>query len=116
MDSFSLVQKIADMGEPLYSKVEPNGYPNTGDNWLSTAGIVGRVSFAESLASGLVPGVSLESSRWEGKSQAAIAGDLLGHEASLQTLTALETGLQGKDPTPQFIASLVLSSPDFQRR
>jgi uncharacterized protein (DUF1800 family) len=115
-DSFSLVQKIADMGEPLYSKLEPTGYPNTGDTWLSTAGIVGRVSFAASLASGLVPGVSLESSRWAGKSQSAIAGDLLGHEASLQTLTALETGLQGKDPTPQFIASLVLSSPDFQRR
>jgi uncharacterized protein (DUF1800 family) len=115
-DTFSLVQKMADMGEPLYSKVEPNGYPNTSEAWLSTAGITGRVSFAASLASGLVPGVSLESSRWEGKDPSAIAHDLLGHEASPQTLTALDTGLQDKDPTPPFIASLVLSSPDFQRR
>jgi uncharacterized protein (DUF1800 family) len=115
-DTFSLVQKIADMGQPLYGKVEPNGYPNTGDTWLSTAGIMGRVSFAASLASGLVPGVKTESSRWEGKGQSAIERDLLGHDASPQTVTALETGLQGKDPTPRFIASLVLSSPDFQRR
>jgi len=115
-DTFSLVQKIADMGEPLYGKVEPNGYPNTGDIWLSTAGITGRVSFAASLASGLVPGLRLGPSRWEGKDQPAIARDLLGHEASPQTLTALETGLKGKEPTAPFIASLVLSSPDFQRR
>jgi len=115
-DTFSLVQKMAEMGEPLYGKVEPNGYPNIGDPWLSTAGIMARVSFAASLASGLVPGVNLESSRWEGKDQSAIARDLLGHDASPQTLAALETGLKGKDPTPPFIASLVLSSPDFQRR
>jgi len=37
------VQKIADLGEPLYNKLEPNGYPNTGDVWLSTAGIMGRM-------------------------------------------------------------------------
>jgi hypothetical protein len=105
------------MGEPLYSKVEPTGYSNIGETWLSTAGVVGRVSFAASLASGLVPGVTLESSsRWEGKEQSAIARDLLGHDASPQTLAALETGLQGKNPTPPFLASLVLSSPDFQRR
>jgi uncharacterized protein (DUF1800 family) len=115
-DTLSLVQKIADMGEPLYNKLEPNGYPNTGDTWLSTAGIMGRVSFAASLASGLVPGVRLESARWAGKDPPAIARDLLGHDASPQTLAALGTGLKGKDPTPPFLASLVLSSPDFQRR
>jgi uncharacterized protein (DUF1800 family) len=115
-DTYSLAQKIADMGEPLYNKLEPTGYPNTGDIWLSTAGIMGRVNFAAALASGLVPGVSLGSSRWEGKDQSAIARELLGHDASPLTLTALETGLRGKEPTAPFIASLVLSSPDFQRR
>ena len=28
-DAFTLVQKIADLGEPLYNKLEPTGYPNT---------------------------------------------------------------------------------------
>jgi uncharacterized protein (DUF1800 family) len=115
-DAYTLVQKIADMGEPLYSKIEPNGYPNISDAWLSTAGIMGRITFSAALASGLIPGVTPDCSRWEGKDKPAIARDLLGHDASPQTLTAMETGLQGKDPTPPFIASLILSSPDFQRR
>ena len=60
-DTFTLVQKIADLGEPLYNKLEPNGYPNTGDAWLSTAGIMGRMNFSAALASGLVPGVTARS-------------------------------------------------------
>jgi uncharacterized protein (DUF1800 family) len=115
-DTYWLVQKIADMGEPLYGKLEPNGYSNIGDPWLSTTGIVGRINFSTALASGLVPGVSIDPSRWEGKDQLTITRDLLGRNAHAQTLTALESGLQGKTPTPLFIASLVLSSPDFQRR
>ena len=57
------MQKIADLGEPLYNKLEPTGYPNTGDSWLSTAGIMGRINFSAALASGLVPGVKLDASR-----------------------------------------------------
>ena len=65
---------------------------------------------------GLVSGVTLDSSRLAGKDQLAIARDLLGREASAQTQAAIEKGLEGKSPTPPFIASLVLGSPDFQRR
>jgi len=115
-DTFALVQKIGDMGQPLYNKLEPNGYPNTGEAWLSTAGIMGRINFSTAVASGLIPGVSIDASRWEGKDKPAVARDLLGHDASAQSLSAIETGLQGKDPSPAFIASLILSSPDFQRR
>ncbi len=115
-DTFTLVQKIAELGEPLYGKLEPNGYPNTGDGWLSTTGVMGRMNFSASLATGLVPGIALDTSRLTGKDQAAIARDLLGREASSQTQAAIEKGLEGKTPTPPFIASLVLGSPDFQRR
>ena len=31
-DSFTLVQKVADMGEPLYAKESPNGYKDTGES------------------------------------------------------------------------------------
>jgi uncharacterized protein (DUF1800 family) len=115
-DTNALVQKISDMGQPLYGKIEPTGYPNTGDAWLSTAGLMGRMNFSTAIASGLVPGVRVETARWDGKDKPAIARDLLGHEPTPATLTAIETGLQGKDATPPFIASLILSSPDFQRR
>jgi uncharacterized protein (DUF1800 family) len=115
-DTFMLVQKIADLGEPLYNKLEPNGYPNTADIWLSTVGIMGRMNFSAALASGLVPGVAVDPSRMAGKNESAIARDLLGRDASPQTQAALEKGLEGKDKTSPFIASLVLGSPDFQRR
>jgi len=115
-DSFTLVQKIADLGEPLYGKLEPNGYPNTGDAWLSTTGVMGRMNFSAALASGLVSGVSLDPSRLAGQDGPAIARTLLGRDASPQTQAAIEKGLDGKEKTPPFIASLVLGSPDFQRR
>lgn len=41
---------------------------------------------------------------------------LLAHEASQQTLNALAAGLEGKNPSPAAVASLVLGSPDFERR
>jgi uncharacterized protein (DUF1800 family) len=116
VDAFTLVQKIADLGEPLYNKLEPNGYPNTGDAWLSTVGVMGRMNFSAALASGLVPGVTTDPARLAGKDYPAIARELLGHDASAQTQAALEKGLEGKEQTPLFIASLVLGSPDFQRR
>jgi len=115
-DTFTLVQKIADLGEPLYNKLEPNGYPNTAEAWLSTQGVMGRMNFSAALASGLVPGVTVDPSHLSGKSYPAIARDLLGRDASQQTQTAIEKGLGGKDQAPPFIASLVLSSPEFQRR
>jgi uncharacterized protein (DUF1800 family) len=115
-DSFTLVQKIADLGEPLYNKLEPTGYPNTGEGWLNTANLLGRMNFATALASGQIPGVKLDSSRLEGKDMAGIAREILGRPASEQTLDALARGLEGKESTSRMVASLVLSSPDFQRR
>ena len=56
-DTFTLVQKIADMGEPLYGKEAPNGYKDTRETWLSTAGVMARIEFADALVNGRIPGV-----------------------------------------------------------
>jgi uncharacterized protein (DUF1800 family) len=115
-DAWTLVQKISDMGEPLFGKIEPTGYPDTAEMWLSTSGILARINFAASIASGQLPGVQVDASRWQGMDNAAIARALLGRDASKQTLEAIGTGLEGKTPSPAVIASLVLGSPDFERR
>jgi uncharacterized protein (DUF1800 family) len=115
-DTFTLVQRIADLGEPLYNKLEPTGYSNTGEGWLSTANLLGRMNFATALTSGQVPGVKLDISRLDGKDTATIARDVLGRPASDQTLEVLAKGLEGKEPAAGMVASLVLSSPDFERR
>lgn len=117
-DAWSLVQTIAGMGEALYEKMEPTGYPDVAETWLSAAGLTGRMNFAAAIASvsGQVAGVEVDASRWKGMDTSAVARALLGREASQQTLDAIRAGLEGKDPSPAVIASLILASPDFERR
>jgi uncharacterized protein (DUF1800 family) len=115
-DAAALVQKISDMGEGLYSKIEPTGYPDVAETWLSAAGLTARMNFAAAIASSQLPGVTVDASRWKDMDNATIARALLGREASRQTLDAIGTGLDGKNPSPAVIAALVLGSPDFERR
>ena len=104
------------MGQPLYGKVEPTGYPNTGEGWASTAGILGRINFATALTAGQIPGVKADMSRFNFKSPAAVAGELLSTAPSAATVASIEKGIQGKEATPSMLATIVLSSPEFQRR
>ena len=115
-DAWSTVQRISDMGQALYAKMEPTGYPDVAETWLGATAVIARMKFGAAVASGDVPGVSVNTARWEGMDHASIAKALLGHEASKQTLEALATGLEGKNYSPAVVASLVLSSPDFERR
>jgi uncharacterized protein (DUF1800 family) len=115
-DTFTLAQKVADLGEPLYGKLEPSGYKDTADAWLSTANVMARINFANALAAGAVPGVKVDTARFGGKDAAAIAHDVLERDASQQTLAALERGLGSNPATPGPIVGLVMSSPEFQRR
>jgi uncharacterized protein (DUF1800 family) len=115
-DTSALAQRIADLGQPLYGKLEPTGYPNTGDAWTNTAGILGRINFASALASGQIAGVRVDVSRFNFKDPQTIARDVLSVAPSPSTVAAIEQGTHGKEATPSMLASLVLSSPDFQRR
>jgi uncharacterized protein (DUF1800 family) len=115
-DTTALAQRIADLGQPLYGKVEPTGYPNTGEAWTNTASILGRINFANALLGGPLAGVKVDMSRFNFKDPSAVAADLLSTAPSPQTLASIEKGIQSKEATPSLIGSLVLSSPDFQRR
>jgi uncharacterized protein (DUF1800 family) len=115
-DPTALAQRIADLGQPLYGKVEPTGYPNTGEAWTNTASVLGRINFATALLGGPLPGVKVDMSRFNFKDPSAVASDLLSTAPTPQTLASIEKGIQSKEATPSLITSLVLSSPDFQRR
>jgi len=115
-DTTALAQRIAELGQPLYGKIEPTGYPNTGEAWTNTASVLGRINFASALLGGPFPGVKVDMSRFNFKDPAAVAGDLLGTAPSPQTLASIEKGIQNKEATPSLLSTLVLSSPDFQRR
>jgi uncharacterized protein (DUF1800 family) len=115
-DTFGLAQRIADLGEPLYGKLEPTGYPNTGDAWTNTAGVLGRINFATALGAGQIPGLKVDVSRFNFKSASAVAAEVLNVAPSPSMLAAIEKGIQGTEATPSVLTTLVLSSPDFQRR
>jgi len=116
-DTFALAQRVADMGEPLYGKEPPTGYKDTSDAWLSTANVMARINFARALVQNKIPGVNVDIAAFGGNDFEATARHLLNRRPSKETLAAIENGLQGKQPpNPALVVSLVLSSPEFQRR
>jgi uncharacterized protein (DUF1800 family) len=56
----NLVNQVGQMGEPLYRKQEPTGYPNSGKEWLNSAGLLARINFALNLSDDKVPGVKVD--------------------------------------------------------
>jgi uncharacterized protein (DUF1800 family) len=115
-DTFVLAQRIADLGQPLYGKAEPTGYPNTGEIWASVSGLIGRINFAQSLTANQIPGVKVDMSRFNFKRPAEVAGELLGVAPAPPTVEAIDKYVQEREATPSLIAATVLGSPDFQRR
>jgi uncharacterized protein (DUF1800 family) len=47
---------IARMGEPIFGRVTPDGYPDRADSWLSTGTLFERMNFAIALVGNIIPG------------------------------------------------------------
>ena len=108
--AFALAGQVGQLGEPLYRKIEPTGYSNSGGEWVNTAGLLGRMNFALALASGRLPGVKADLASLPAAPK-ALAQAVLGAPTSAQTVAAMETG------TDQSRAvAILLGSPEFQRR
>jgi hypothetical protein len=91
---------VAQLGQPIFLKETPNGYPDMADAWLNTGSILNRINFGTMVVSGQVPGIELD--RWptaravrdaprEQQVDAVIAS-LLGGAASPDTRAILLTG------------------------
>jgi uncharacterized protein (DUF1800 family) len=69
----ALTGQVAQLGEPLYRKIEPTGYSNSSKEWLNSAGLLARMNFALQLADNKVPGVKVPEVK--AKAAQAAAGD-----------------------------------------
>ena len=58
-DARPLVRELQQLGMPIYMCQPPTGYKDTGDAWVNTGAMVGRMNFAVRLASGQVRGTSV---------------------------------------------------------
>jgi uncharacterized protein (DUF1800 family) len=110
-----LATQIAQLGQPLYRKIEPTGYSSANAEWVNSAALLARMNFALALADNRVPGSKVDAGTFE-NSAGLVARRLLFHEPSQQTLNSIEKALAQREPTPALVAGLVLGSPDFQRR
>jgi uncharacterized protein (DUF1800 family) len=112
-DTVPLAQRIAALGQPLYGKSEPTGYPNVSGGWASSAGLLGRMNLASALASGQVHGVVIDLGAIASENDVAAAEALLGHRLAPSTARAL-AGSPAR--APESLAVVVMASPEFQRR
>jgi uncharacterized protein (DUF1800 family) len=52
-------QAVAQLGQPIFGRQTPDGWPDRADAWMNTGAILNRINFGLSLAGGRVPGVTL---------------------------------------------------------
>jgi len=52
-------QIVARLGQPIFGRQTPDGWPDRGDAWMNTGAILNRINFGLSLAAGQVPGAQL---------------------------------------------------------
>jgi len=110
-----LATQIAQLGEPLYRKIEPTGYSSANAEWVNSAALLARMNFALALTANRVAGSKVDAGSFE-NDPSAVARQVLFHDPTQQTLDSIQKALAQKEPTPEMVVGLVLGSPDFQRR
>ncbi|MCC6316476.1 MAG: DUF1800 domain-containing protein [Gemmatimonadaceae bacterium] len=51
---------VARLGQPIYGHQAPDGWPETGEEWMNTGAILNRINFGMAVAANRVPGARLD--------------------------------------------------------
>jgi len=135
-NALPLVATLNRMGMPLYAMQPPTGYSMKAEAWVNSSALLNRMNFALQLASGRLPGTSLDPQALipgpePADSQAALATlekSILAGDVSSQTHAVMQKQLgdpqisqrklddADKKPNYGAIAGLIMGSPEFQKR
>jgi uncharacterized protein (DUF1800 family) len=135
-NALPLVNTLNRMGMPLYAMQPPTGYSMKAEAWVNSSALLNRMNFALQLASGKLPGTSLDPQALipgpaPADPQAALAAleqSILAGDVSSQTHAVMQKQLgdpqisqrrlddADKKPNYGAIAGLIMGSPEFQRR
>jgi uncharacterized protein (DUF1800 family) len=93
-------QLVARLGQPIFGRQTPDGWPDRGDAWMNTGAILNRINFGLSLAAGQIPGAPLtnwsdfSSLRTQPRPQQvdAVVKSMLGGQVSPETRQVLMSG------------------------
>lgn len=140
-----LIGALRRMGMPLYGCIPPTGYKWDAADWVSTGQLVDRMNFALALATNRLNGIKTEWAN-AGEAggdvpaeEARLESALLGEPASATTRQAVleqftkagvqpagaqmvamqprrGPGMLPRDKQDQWLAGLLIGSPEFQRR
>ena len=127
------VEALIDMDQPPYGHRTPEGWPETGSAWLTTSAILARINYAHAVANDSVPSIRVAAwPAWEQlkgapytKQVDGVIAALLHGAASPELRTALLAATStdidagsaaAREQSLRKVLSLVLGSPDFQRR
>ena len=93
-------QAVARLGQPIFGRQTPDGWPDRGDAWMNTGAILNRINFGLALAGGRMPGASVQ--QWPSapalrnaartEQVDGVIKTILGGEASQETRAILLTG------------------------
>jgi uncharacterized protein (DUF1800 family) len=120
--AFPLANRIAQLGQPLYRKLEPTGYSNANAEWINSASLLARMNFALDLTQNKVQGTKVDQARFN-EDTTHNARLMLFTNPTATTRDAIDKAIaeqKAKNPkaatSPAMVAGLVIGSPDFQRR
>jgi len=93
-------QIVARLGQPIFGRQTPDGWPDRGDAWMNTGAILNRINFGLSLAAGQIPGAQLtnlpdfSTLRAQPRAQQvdAVVKSMLGGQVSPETRQVLMSG------------------------
>ncbi len=120
-----LAQRVALLGEPLFQKQTPDGYGEREADWINSGALLARWNFAIQLASGHMPGVTVDLDRVapltedhaqlvEAVNHAVLGGAMTDHTRGviLQELTDIT------DPQAAraLAVGMAIGSPEFQHQ
>lgn len=119
---YQLYTWVAKMGEKKYYYQAPTGFPDKGAYWINTGSLLNRMNFGLALASGRIPGVTIDLEALNGhrepetaESALAIYGRLIMPERNLdETMRRLVPMLNDKDLAQ--VVGIIIGSPEYQRR
>jgi uncharacterized protein (DUF1800 family) len=135
-NALPLVGTLNRMGMPLYAMQPPTGYSMKAEAWVNSSALLNRMNFALQLASGRLPGTSLDPQALipgpapadPSAALAALEQSILAGDVSPQTHAVMQKQLgdpqisqrrlddTDKKPNYGAIAGLIMGSPEFQRR
>jgi uncharacterized protein (DUF1800 family) len=120
--AFPLANRIAQLGQPLYRKLEPTGYSNANAEWINSASLLARMNFALDLTQNKVQGTKVDQARFK-DDPLHTARLMLFTNPTAPTRDAIDRAIADQKaknpkapPSPALVAGLVIGSPDFQRR